>query len=256
MEGCVRGGQITVDYKNLYDLRYFYTQPVGSKTIRRFTCGLAYESMVMLLHERRFEGFGSSEWYTAVESLDNPVIRGFLAERICLNHIATTGLLIVDKRLGRMQHVFFSEWPNFESLLGRTKETHCLYIPSTFNFSAVDGVILHLDSKLKCAHLYPIQFTISTRHKDSNSIFYASMWETWVKPIKNAGFTLKSTFVWIDKETPSDGSRSPKILSLLSGDRVVWPAYTYVHIGVGQVDEFLACTLEYNVSMAGPSTTL
>ena len=169
MNACIQNQPVDHDNHQLYDVRFFYTQPSFLRgRVGRVTCGLAYECMARLLLRHRFNEFGSDMWYDAVKASDNPVVRGFLAEQICLKHISTNGLTAVDMSLGRMNHRFFSIKPSFDDQLSGTpahakhEQSKFLYIPSAWNFTAVDGAILSLNTTTKTAHLFPIQFTIST----------------------------------------------------------------------------------------------
>jgi hypothetical protein len=46
MEACLQQSPVGTDYKDLYDLRYFYVDEGGTG---RYTCGVAFESMMTLL---------------------------------------------------------------------------------------------------------------------------------------------------------------------------------------------------------------
>ena len=241
MEACLQQHRVAVDLRHLYDLRYFYTD---DNQIGHYTCGVAFEAMMSMLRQDRLARFCGREWYSAVERSDNPVVQGHLAEHICLSYIVTHGLSAVSTRLGRMSHSSFQEKPNWNQLL-TTDETTRLYIPTTYNYRAVDGVILFLDHRFKQAHMYPIQITISMRHKKSDKDFYAEMWKEWVAPIEMAGFTIESTFVWIDRKQPSEQIEPALVKEFRSGMKIVRPDYRVIHIGIEQVDRDLANALDH-----------
>jgi hypothetical protein len=227
--------------RELYDLRYFYAD---NDQIGHYTCGVAFETMMSIFRQHRLDNFHTQEWYSALErSSGNPVIQGFLAEHICLSRIISNGLLAVNKNLTRMSHSSFQEAPSWDQQFSST-HTVRLYIPTIFNFRAVDAVILLVDYDAKTAHMYPIQITLSMRHKDSEEDFYTGIWWKWVAPLEKAGFTVKSTFVWIDKKQPADHVTPEVASNLRSGTKIVRPAeHCSVHIGVGQVDRILGATL-------------
>jgi hypothetical protein len=170
------------------------------------------------------------------------VVQGYLAENICLSTIAANGLLAVDPQLGRMSHASFQEKPVWDAQL-QSKFELCLYTPTSRSFRAVDGVILRLCHHTKKAHMYPIQFTLNMQHKRSDKDFYAEMWGEWAKPIKGAGFTLESTFVWIDKKQPSDRIEPTLVRATRSQKKIVHPQYRVTHVGIEQVDCRLARSL-------------
>ena len=68
-----------------------------------------------------------------------------------------------------------------------------LYVPVAYNFNHVDGVILLLNRLSKQVSLFPLQFTLSMKHKRSDEEFYTNLWPTWIELITLAGFTVQST---------------------------------------------------------------
>lgn len=217
MEACLQNHPVTHNLRNLYDLRHFY---IDANDIGQCTCGVAFESMMSILREHRLKDFCDQEWYFAVERSPNPIVKGYLAEHICLCSILQNGLSAVSSTLTRLDNSSFEAQPNWNNLVS-TDKTRCLYILTAFNFRAVDGVILHVNHKSKSAHMYPIQITISNRFKNSDEDFYRSLWPTWVKPLEEVKFKVESTFVWIDSAQPDNGTKSLQIKTLRSGVRIV-----------------------------------
>ena len=239
MTACARGDPVTIDDRNLYDLRHFY---IDEKRIGRFTCGIAFEAAMSILRTYDNAPFLDDSWYTAVSRSDNPVVQGFVAEQICLDNIASNGLKAVHPNLGRMTTARFEAEPAFTEFLS-TDHTIRLYIPDAYNFIAVDGVILLLNRTSKQATMFPIQFTLSQNHKQSDKEFHTRLWSTWIKPITLAGFSVQSTLVWIDKKQPSEDVKPKLVKSLRSGTKAVHPEYSVVHVGVEMVDSRLASAL-------------
>ncbi|KAF8234815.1 hypothetical protein L208DRAFT_1393487 [Tricholoma matsutake] len=239
MRACVRGDPVWLNDRSLYDLRHFY---VDEKGIGRFTCGIAFETMMSMLRTHDDAPFMDGPWYTAVSRSGNPVVRGFLAKQICLSYIAANGLMAVDPKLGRMSTESFKTQPAFTQLLS-TDHTIRLYVPIAYDFMAVDGVILLLDRASKKATMFSIQFTLSLNHKQSDEEFHTRLWSTWIEPIVSAGFRVHSTFVCIDKKQPSDDVKPKVVRVLRSGDKVVHPEYSVVHVGVEMVHSRLASAL-------------
>ena len=226
----------------LYDLRYFYID--HNTMIGHFTCGVAFETMMSLFRQHRLTQFCGQEWYSAVgQSSANPVIQGFLAKHICLCHIALYGLSAVDPHLGRMSHTSFDVRPNWDEQLFSTQRVR-LYIPKTYNFKAVDAAILHRHSVGKKVHIYLIQIMLSMWHKPLDQDFYQDMWWEWVRPLEEAGYSVESTFVWIDKNQLANNTDLALVKELRSGIKLVRPEYHSVHIGIGQVDKKLSYILD------------
>ncbi|KAF8327351.1 hypothetical protein F5887DRAFT_1274679 [Amanita rubescens] len=240
MTACVQGDHVTTDNRSLYDLRHFY---VDTEQIGRFTCGIAFETMVSILRMDDNASFLGGFWYTTVSQSDNPAVQGFLAEQICLSHISINGLKAVHPELGRMSIASFNTQPNFTHHLSTDHKT-CLYIPDDYDFMAVDGIILLLDHTSKQATVFSIQFTLSLNDKQSAKDFHEKSWSTWTEPITSAGFTVHSTFVWIDKEQPSEHVKPEVVKELRSGHKVVHPEYSVIHVGVKEVYPRLASALD------------
>jgi hypothetical protein len=245
MTGCIQETRLASDNKSLYDKRFFY---IDDDKVGHCTCGAALQSMTLLLRQYQFDDFDSQSWFTAVSnSSGNEVVQGFLAEQICLKRISRFGMKVLRPGLGNMPCHTFQDQPNWDNLLN-TDSTFCLYIPNSYNYPAIDGVILLLDRKTKIAELFPIQITLSMFHKNSEKDFFATKWSSWIKPIQDAGFTIAATFVWIDKKQPNTEIIEARTRSMRSGTKVLWPEYTSTHIGIEEVDVGLARSLGISCS--------
>ncbi|KAM6491977.1 hypothetical protein JOM56_012615 [Amanita muscaria] len=240
MTACVRGDRVTSNDRSLFDLRHFY---VDADKIGRFKCGIAFEAMMSILWTYDDAPFLDGLWYEAVERSDNPIVQGFLAEQICLSHITAHGMRAVHPELDRMSSASFKDKPAFDEFL-LTGQTTRLYVPIAYNFMTVDGVILLLDRASKKATIFAIQFTPSQRHKQSDEELHKRLWSTWIKPIVSAEFSVDSTFVWIDTKQPSEHVRPKVVTALRSGDKVVYPEYSVIHVGVETVHRKLAIALK------------
>ena len=240
MDACLQSQPVWLNMQELYDLQYFYVDPVN---IGHCTSGIAFETMMSIYWEHRPIQFCGQEWYSAVrQSSENPLVQGFLAKHICLSHIVSNGLGIVSPSLGQMSHAPFTIKPNWDHQLSSGHPV-CLYVPTAYNFKAVDAIILHVDYNTKKVNMYLIQITLSIWHKPSDKDFYGEMWERWVESLENAGFTVESTFVWIDKKQPAGHTGPQLVKKLWSGTKTIHPEYCSVHVGIGQVDPRLAIVL-------------
>jgi hypothetical protein len=242
MRKCVRGDPVEHNYQSLYDLRHFY---VDEKGIGRFTCGIAFETMMSILRMFDDAPFRHVSWYHAVSRSDNPVVQGFLAEQICLSHIARNGLTAINQKLSRMSTTSFSICPDFGEFLSSGHTTR-LYVPIPYNFMAVDGVILLLDRKSKQVTMFSIQFTLSQNYKQSYTQFLTELLPAWSKKIilaASAGFTVQSTIVWIDKKQPSKHVKCEQVKALRFNNMDIYPEHSVIHVGVESVDSSLASAL-------------
>jgi len=84
---------------------------------------------------------------------------------------------------------------------------------------------------------------LSQNHKQLDKDFHTKLWLRWIKLIESAGDSAQSTFVWIDKKQPSDHLEPKLVRALRSGNKVVHPEYSVVHVGVEMVDSRLASAL-------------
>jgi hypothetical protein len=197
--------------------------------------------MTRFYRKRRFTALGDNLWYSAVANTKNPIVRGYLAEQILLEHIAQTGLSYVNKSLRKMDYAWFVTQPSW-----KMDQPCCLYIPSAYNYQSIDGIILSLDSRKKHAHLFPVQITLSRKHKNVEDPFYRQLYPEWIKSFQSDGFTVDSTFVWIDEKGPNEEQKAEQSRKLRGRTIVLAPGHTSVHIGVRHVDKRLADQLAIN----------
>ena len=85
---------------------------------------------------------------------------------------------------------------------------------------------------------------VTSKHRSqSDKEFYAKLWPAWIRPITSAGFSVDSTFVWIDPKQPSNHVEPHLGKTLRSGKKKksspLPPQYSVVHIGVELVDKSL-----------------
>jgi len=183
----------------------------------------------------------NESWYLTIASSSNPTVRGYLAEQICLSRIARHGLSRVGSKLGDTMGVeYFEQTPNWTTFF-RSGDTLRLYLPKAFNFPDIDAAILQRDLQQNTVHLYPIQITLATKHKDSASLFYQHTWGIWERGLSSFA-KVESTFVWISENGSTQSTVPGKT-------RVTWaravqlnPEYKSFHMSLKEVDERL-----YNV---------
>ena len=183
MKACLQNQSVPVDDRTLYDLRFLY---VGADGVGHYTCGIVFVTMMRELRTRT-EEFCQEAWYATVRESKNPVVQGFVSEDICLAAVGKGGLSSFDERLHQMSTATFASKPDWAVCI-HSAHIRYLYIPATYNFKAVDGVVLLLDRSKMIAHMFPIQITLSMRQRDSDEVFYTTMWDDWVRGLKDAGY--------------------------------------------------------------------
>jgi hypothetical protein len=79
-------------------------------------------------------------------------------------------------------------------------------VPETFNYPAIDTLILHIDNTKVKAHLLPMQVTIAKTHSNSEDHFFRH-WSDWIRMLQN--YEVSCTFLWVAaKEAYSTDLRS------------------------------------------------
>ena len=91
--------------------------------------------------------------------------------------------------------------------------------------------------------MFAIQSMLSQNHRQSDKECYTRLWPTWIEPIESIGYSVQSTFVWIDKKQPSEYIESELVKALLAIRFNVHPQYSVVHVGGEMVDSRLASVL-------------
>lgn len=182
--------------------RYFYF----ANNIGHCVCGVVREAVSTVLLQHFPDFLQGDDWLDVVakDSMDNPTLRGFLVERVCLSHIATYGLKIVDGKLEAMLMYYFWDVPDWGVLMKATgRATRQLFVPTRFNYEAIDGIIAHLNKGRKSLALYPIQITIAKDHSDSEEKFFLKWWLKYVDAIHSrfgTDYSITVTFIWIHKD--------------------------------------------------------
>jgi hypothetical protein len=215
MRACLLGTEPMALDKKLYDVRYFYFE----KDKGRYTCGMAYQTLMAIYRKHRLADLDTDIWYRAIAAEKrNPAVQGFLAEQICLATIRRHGLSQVDKNLSKplpLPVEFFRDVPRWDSFLMDASQSICLYIPVKFNNPDIDAAILRVNRKNKKSYLYLIQVTISKGHMDSERNFYTRQWDEWKSGLER--YPPEPIFVWIGNRPPDVQQKEEVTKSLQSG---------------------------------------
>ncbi|PVF91067.1 hypothetical protein CPB86DRAFT_803090 [Serendipita vermifera] len=237
MEACLRNGRVSSTETLMFDSRYFYIR----NEIGYCTCGVVTKALMPLLRSRRFNCMDYRLWYDSLRESKNPIVKGFIAEQICLYKISISGLRAVDPDLSAMDMVNFAGRPRWENQIQDIQRCR-LHIPKDYNFPDIDAIILLIDTDSCHVYAYPIQITLNRAHKNSQKRFYKNTWPSWKRILKGQGFTASSIFVWIVADKPTDKYKRsfhlPKIAPFVGKKHVDQETETYVSIF--DVDESLS----------------
>lgn len=97
----------------------------------------------------------------------------------------------------------FQDVPNFGILVRKGRLNRQLFVPTRFNYEAIDGIVVMLGKTSKLIELYPIQITIADKHSDSEQMFFKKWWPKYLRAIRKqlgTAYSISITFVWIYKD--------------------------------------------------------
>lgn len=166
--------------------------------------GIVREAVSTALLQHFPDFLQGDDWIDVIakDTVDNPTVRGFVVERVCLSHIALYGLKLVDGKLEAMLMSYFWEIPDW-GILDKKGSNRQLFVPTRFNYEAIDGIVAYLNKARKSLSLFPIQITIAKDHSDSEEKFFLKWWLKYVTAIHNrfgTDYSIFVTFVWIHKD--------------------------------------------------------
>jgi len=247
MQKCLLQQIVEVDMAEYYDHRYFFVE----SDIGNYVCGLARETMAPILFKHRSRFFLDPEWINAIsKSGRNPSMLGFLVEQSCLAEISCSGLRVGDVNLQPDKTYFFEGFPDYDLAIGVT-----LYISLKFNFKAIDGLLLKIFTEKvtqevpvltksgkpstskgkprtkktivekKCAHLIPIQITLSKDHSDSVKKFFDDLHE-YSENLRDYN-RIDYSFLWIKEGvSKTEAKHSQNSYTPRGGQVLIHPEFT------------------------------
>ena len=225
----------TTGYEDLLDYGYFYYDS-GSRGW--YTCGLARQAMITFLRANaEMRVFLDQSWLESLDAFrDNPSVIGFIVEQMVISQLADNGL---SKNSPCLKQAKVLTFPGNHVALSPLPGTR-LYVPQKFNLKAIDALYTSIEGKV--ATIVPIQITIGT-HEDTEKKFFQDWWK-WIDPIESRGFTMKTCFLWINRE----GGQREEVLEDKRETRevtkVVCPSYTRVFVPIRDVHLDLGTKLD------------
>jgi hypothetical protein len=224
------------------DWRYFY---VDDDQRGHVTCGIArLVAGALLRRVKKLTDFLDPIWKRRTEmSGKNPSVLGFHVEYLILLHIRLHGCLAAGPEFGETKteesfggNMPVTRIPEFKGCI--------LYRPGSFNFPAVDAILVYRDKGNAKAVTVGIQVTIAGVHSDSEEKFFRQ-WEDWQAHVDCENIEFR--FLWI-VENHRNRKRAivvpEKTLTLRGGTKVVTPQYTSIETTVKEVDQGIGRSLE------------
>jgi hypothetical protein len=255
MLACEMNRKVDSKAANLLDWRYFFVDQEG---VGHATCGFArHVAKGLLLTIVNIRDFHDPLWEAnLVFSGKNRSVLGYHVEYLVLRKILHQGCLTAGAEFGQKgSHlVFRGEIPR---PLKDDFEGWILYIPSSPNFRAVDGILVYR-SGVKGAKnatgeaggtttkgvVVGIQITIAGAHSDSEEKFFSN-WKDWTAILKSDEIEFR--FLWIVQDISSrqreesipERKRQPR-----SGRVTMRPKYTRLAATVKDVAPITGTSLE------------
>jgi hypothetical protein len=209
----------------MIDHRFFYS----NRGIGNYTCGIAREAVACVLWGYGDNSFGVTQKLTSLEQyIDNESVIGFFLECAILQTIQSNGLK-VDGLSNAMPMITYRGFPTFD-----TNRSLALYVPCSYNFRGIDGIILRMDREKRRAYLFPLQVTVAKRHGDSEQSFFND-WDRWVRGFE--GFEVEVIFLWITAKDPSVEDKDEAYRSHRSGKVLKNPAFCSRNISFEDVNK-------------------
>ena len=215
----------------IIDHRYFYEMD----GVGRCVCGAVRNAVTKQLISHSSDLFTIREALDAMSIwIDNPSTAGFFLRQATIRSIATRGIADLDFR-GPIPQKVLRNIPLYD-----LDKTRVLYIPQAYSHPAFDALLVHLtevdEGKMPSVHLYPIQVTITERHKNSEQEFFSSC-EKWCRRFEDE-YEIHVTFIRID----TTGEYTSKVVEektqpIRSGLQFINPTYEVIHIPLAMVNE-------------------
>ncbi|KAF8521468.1 hypothetical protein BDD12DRAFT_103720 [Trichophaea hybrida] len=239
MSACLTGGSVGPATEKILDWRYFYVLH-GSG---RATCGIVREAAARFLRSTMgADEFLTQHWHDSLRMAGkNPSVLGFLTEQMLLSWIALSGCRAAGEEFTShlTSFLFDNKRPKISQESGLS-----LDIPVSFNYRAVNAIIVAVDKVKNEAIATGIQITISKTHSDSEPKFFAD-WKWWriIVGCPNISFRL----LWI-LEDVGQKARKENITAgkrCLRGKTKVWcPEFQRMRASVKDITMEIGTKLE------------
>jgi hypothetical protein len=240
MKACLSGQSVSLSSINipkLVDHRYFFDEfhKVQRVDIASSACGIARNAVATELLANKVNLSDRDFWNSLPDHINNPCTAGFIIEQAILSQISFSGLNIAGKDINTSMSVvsFSGSFPRFRTdITGQPT----LYLPQKFNYPAVDGIIIRIESQpmtkgnRQQLFMYPLQITLEPdKHSDSHKTFFND-YERWIYGLEE--YDVVPTFLWISPKVASPKRHEPT-------DKDKWPAHYEEYVPINQVNSNL-----------------
>ncbi|KAF8453367.1 hypothetical protein BGX38DRAFT_418374 [Terfezia claveryi] len=245
---CLTENDIAESAEDLLNWRHFYVEEGVGKS----TCGIARKVAAGFLQQvSAGSTFLTPKWYNSLRLAGpNPSVLGFFTEQMILSWISQVGCPDLGPSFARPSRVvvFSGKLPKISLDIGFS-----LYIPTAFNFQAVDAIMvfrlttpgqrrLWLACKSRCLQAILIRRPPPFRTGNGGNRWLIVQWWQSVVDCPKVSFG----FLWVLEETTGkvEMEEIPMGERTLRGVKKVWhPPFTRVHISVENISKDIGAKL-------------
>ena len=163
----------------------------------------------------------------------------FLVERMVLSCMALRGCSFIERGLWQTATTVLVDAIPEDVPMGPPGAV--LYIPTVYNFPAVNAVLVVIDPR-RTAAVYGIQVAISQAHSNSEEMFFRK-WEMWLEQLHLPREKVQFGFVWIVEDRPAVENVPEKVVTLKGGRKIAHPDFKRLRVTVKEVDQNIAHNL-------------
>ena len=161
-------------------------------------------TVTMMKHIPTF--LADDSWITLLKVTTNPFMKKFFLSQVCLTHISSHGLEVLDNKLKQMPFEYYDGLPRWSRALLQegsesANELRYLYIrPQTIG-SLIDGIAVILDKRDNVLELFFFQIGPNEDEECVDETFYPLKWKQLKESLTTLAFTrayeLRSTYVFL-----------------------------------------------------------
>ena len=240
LAACVVGEPVSPHHEYLIDWRYFYVSDGEGNATSVIARRAGAEYLRSVMSPNHFLG---AQWFYSLRMAGgNPSILGFFVEQMVLSWISLEGCMYAGEMFGgRPKTVLFTS-PHPPADIKRPGFT--CYIPSAFNFRAVDAILVFVGNEK--AVVVGVQITIAKTHSDSEEAFFQE-WNSWMHKLVVPSKNIEFKFLWIVEdrgEIQGEENIPPKTLALRGREGIIHPAFVRLVVTVGEINQEIGRKLQ------------
>ena len=241
LQRFISEGDVSFDSPSMYDQRYCFKK----NGIGKVSCGIARRVLVKILRQNQICLQKTHQLVQICKTTKNPSMKGFAAEEIIIDHLFDGGA-VLNLCNNESLELRPDSWWTFDKgceanqlkevvgTLMKNNKACAILQPYVWNYTAIDAMLVHLDSTMDSPllTLVPIQITLSSidDHKSSIETFFRTAKKTWLSDTTQ-NYNVRWVFMWIVR-----GS------DLKTAQQNTIDVRKSTRSGSGETIEFIVCT--------------